>query len=348
MPVEFSHEDVLPDVAVGGVSARGDASPGFRGSAEGVDALRLPRRQRGNTPQSLAVLVLAEFGVSPRVWFPSVALVDLVESLGSTTTGARAVVHRLARRGVLEGRKQGRRTAYRVGDAAAVALARGGQALATFADAAESWDGAWSLLAFSGPTDDAARRALHGRLRWRGYAPLYDGLWVAPRCPDDLVTRVLEPAGVTAVTLFRAEQLDTGAAPTRDPLAVWDTEVVREHYAAFLDRWAPEVSRVRRGRLGSVEAFRARVEVEDDYRAFVVLDPRLPLRVMPRGWPRTRARDTFVTVYDGLAGPALDHVRGAVARAAGEESAAEIRAHPVDRLARGVLSDAGGGPRRAP
>jgi len=33
----------------------------------------------------------------------------------------------------------------------------------------------------------------------------------------------------------------------------------------------------------------ARTEVMETYRRFVVLDPRLPMRLMPAGWPRERA-----------------------------------------------------------
>ncbi|MEE3921408.1 cytochrome P450 [Micromonospora sp. BRA006-A] len=57
-------------------------------------------------------------------------------------------------------------------------------------------------------------------------------------------------------------------------------------------------------RLGSVDgaaAVRARTEVMDTYRRFPTLDPRLPLELLPAGWPRRAARDLFAAVYDGLA-----------------------------------------------
>ncbi len=43
----------------------------------------------------------------------------------------------------------------------------------------------WSLVAFSIPEDNrAARDALRKQLRWRGFAPLYDGATPDPSTAD--------------------------------------------------------------------------------------------------------------------------------------------------------------------
>ena len=52
----------------------------------------------------------------------------------------------------------------------------------SFGRSPEPWDGMWSLVAFSIPEEHrAARDELRKALRWLGFAPLYDGLWVSPR-----------------------------------------------------------------------------------------------------------------------------------------------------------------------
>ena len=318
MAGEFSHEDILPDVALGDV--------------------KLPRQQAGNSPQSAAVMLLAEFGIKPRSWFPSGALVALLRDFSTSDVSARAVVNRLAKRGVLEGTRRGRNTFYRVSEPAAAALIRGGHAMATFAREAESWDFRWTLVAVSGALDGENQlRTLRGRLRWRGYVPLYDGLWISPQKPSDLLISVLEKASRSEITLFRSEHVELNRDATRNPLDVWDLPAVAAHYEAFLARWSPLLPRVRAGEVTGVESLRARIEAEDDYRRFVVLDPRLPLRLMPPGWPRQRARDTFAALYGGLAMPALRHVQEVVAQFTDEPP--DLLVHSLEDLAEGALLD---------
>jgi phenylacetic acid degradation operon negative regulatory protein len=62
--------------------------------------------------------------------------------------------------------------------------------------------------------------------------------------------------------------------------------------------------------------------------------PLLPTELLPPGWPRGRAREVFVAVYDGLAEPAQEHVRAVVARCA-DGPISEIRAHTVAELGAG-------------
>jgi phenylacetic acid degradation operon negative regulatory protein len=127
---------------------------------------------------------------------------------------------------------------------------------------------------------------------------------------------VLAEASRTTVTVFRAEQLPVDGAAALDPAALWDVDAVREQHQAFLDEWVPVRERVAAGDLTGAEALRARTRVADEYRRFVVLDPRLPMGVMPPGWLRPQVRDVFAAVHDGTGGPVLAHVH-AVAEAVG-------------------------------
>jgi phenylacetic acid degradation operon negative regulatory protein len=70
----------------------------------------------------------------------------------------------------------------------------------------------------------------------------------------------------------------------------------------------------------------------DTYRHIPLLDPQLPTDLLPPGWPRARARELFVAIYDGLAEPAELHVLAVVGRAADRTSPA-IRAHTVAAMA---------------
>jgi phenylacetic acid degradation operon negative regulatory protein len=318
VPRPFELAELLPDVAVAPV--------------------RLPRRQAGNSPQDLAVTLLADYSLRTRAWLPSAAIVALLAESGVTAGAARTAISRLARRDVLESSRRGRHTAYRLTGPAAAALASGGTQIAAFTADAESWDGHWTLIAFSVPQDgEARRRLLRGRLRWLGYAPLYDALWISPHKLTEREAGRLADLGAGVLTVFRARTLDLDGVPCRDPLDAWDMPAIGEHYQTFVDRWSPLLSRIHSGQIDGAEAVRARTEVMDSYRRFVVLDPRLPVRLMPANWPRERAREVFATVYDGLAAPALAHVRDVVTRFAPGEWP-DIATHTVADLRAGLAT----------
>jgi phenylacetic acid degradation operon negative regulatory protein len=309
-------EAVLPDIA--------------------TEAVRLPRRQTGGSPQDMAVTLLADYTLRTCGWLPSAAIVDLLGEAGVTAGNARTAISRLTRRGVLESRQHGRNTAYRLTSAAAFSLSTGGRALAGFTTQAESWDGQWTLVAFSLPRgSDAQRRALRGRLRWLGFALLYDGLWISPQELPDRKAAELKKISEGAMTVFRAQRVEFPGVTCRDPLAAWDLAAIASEYEAYVEQWEAVLPRVRGGEVIGSEAVQARTEVMDAYRQFVVLDPRLPQRLMPSGWPRERAHEVFVAVYDGLADAALAHVKDVVTRPGGATKP-DVATHTVADLLAGL------------
>ncbi|MDG4818742.1 PaaX family transcriptional regulator C-terminal domain-containing protein [Micromonospora sp. WMMD956] len=302
--------------------------------------LRLPRRQSGNSPQGVAVTLLADYTLRTRAALPSAAIVALLAEAGVSTAGARTAISRLARRGVLEGSRQGRRSAYRLSRAAAASLAAGGSWIVASTATAVPWDGCWTIVAFSLPQERSAqRRALRGRLRWLGYAPLYDGLWISPHELTPKARAQLAELTPGAVTVFRGRQAALDAISHRAPVDAWDVDAISRHYEAFLRRWTPLLPRVRSRRLDGAAAVRARTEVMDTYRRFPTLDPQLPLDLLPQGWPRQRARELFAAVYDGLAEPAERHVRAVVARFA-DGAQPGVAAHTTADLLAGVCGAA--------
>jgi phenylacetic acid degradation operon negative regulatory protein len=314
----YDIEEIFPDDAAGPV--------------------RLPRRQTGNSPQGLAVTLLADFTLRTRAWIPSAAIVALLAEAGVSPAGARTTISRLSRRGVLEGSKHGRNSSYRLTSAAAHNLAVGGRSIVSAAADTGAWDQRWTLIAFSLPQDEVTRRReLRSLLRWLGYAPLYDALWVSPHDLTANTKAQLADLTFGAVTVFRARHVDFGASIGRDPLEAWDTTAIARQYDAFIERWSPLLPGVRTSVTG-VEAVRARTEVMDTYRRLPILDPRLPLDLLPPGWPRQAARDLFAAVYDGLAAPAEDHVRAVVGRFT-TDPLTGVRAHTVADLLDGPPDD---------
>ncbi|MFC7483931.1 PaaX family transcriptional regulator C-terminal domain-containing protein [Luedemannella flava] len=278
--------------------------------------------------------LVADYTVATRAWLPSAAIVALLGESGVTTAGARTAISRLARRGVLESHRDGRNSHYRLTTAAASDLSAGGAWIASFGTRPDPWDEWWTLVAFSLPQEaNTQRRLLRGQLRWLGFAPLYDGLWVSPDVLNPTVKDRLLAVSGGAISVFRATHVEMPIATNRNPIEAWDVAAIARHYEAFIGHWEPLLPRVRDGAVTGAAAVRARTEIMDTYRRFPIRDPQLPVQLMPGDWPRARARAAFAGVYDGLAEPAQDHVRAVVARFGDPHPG--IRAHTTAELATG-------------
>jgi phenylacetic acid degradation operon negative regulatory protein len=135
-------------------------------------------------------------------------------------------------------------------------------------------------------------------LRWAGFGPLYDGVWVSPRGDADQITGLLVELGVTSSTVLVSRVVH--AADGGDPLRAWDLDELRAGYEGFVADFGPLLDRVRDGEVGGAEALVARARVMDVWRQFPDLDPGLPEDALPGGWPRRRARTIFAQLHDAL------------------------------------------------
>lgn len=153
----------------------------------------------------------------------SAAIVALLGEFGVTVGAARTTISRLARRGVLEISRQGRYSSYRLTKEAAANLWSGGGSIAAFTAHSDSWDGFWTLIAFSIPEEHSTRRrALRTELRWRGCAPLYDGVWVSPQPLTPRGRAELSALALGMISVFRAQHLELETGADRNPVEAWD------------------------------------------------------------------------------------------------------------------------------
>jgi len=290
----------------------------------------LPRFQAGMPPQHLITTLLGDYWFEREEHLPSAALVRLAGEFGVSAVAARAALSRLTRRDLLESSKIGRRTYYRLTDRAAAMLSQGVHRVVSFGLDREPWDGHWAVAGFSIPEDQRdLRHTLRTRLRWLGFAPLYDGLWVSPTARPEAVVAALSELKVCNATVFRATAEE--AAWLRSPHEAWDFDLLRRGYDDFLARYEPLLARVRQGTVGAAEALVARSELMDAWRAFPGLDPGLPAELLPADWPRGRARAVFAEIYDTLGPLAEIRVRQIVAEF-DADLAALVRHHSTATL----------------
>ncbi|AVV44570.1 PaaX family transcriptional regulator [Streptomyces sp. P3] len=305
-------------------------------SGDGTGPTRSLRWQTGASPAALTVTLIADYTFPGRARLPAAAIVALLGEFDVADGAARTTISRLARRGVLEGSRQGRRSSYRLTRDAAVDLWSGGASIATFTTQPDAWDGRWTLVAFSVPEQESTRRrALRTALRWRGFAPLYDAVWASPHPLTPKGRGELADLALGAMSVFRARQVDLETEANRNPVEAWDLAGIAEQYEIFVERWSAVLPRIGAGDVTGADAVRARTEVMGAYRHFPVLDPLLPVDLLPADWPRSRAREVCVAVYDGLAHTAQEHVRSVAARFA-DDPHPGITAHTIAGMSAGI------------
>ena len=206
----------------------------------------LPRVQIGANPQHLIVTVLGDYWRGRKEHVPSAGLVALANEFGITSTSARAALSRLARRGLLESSKHGRATFYGLTSRAEHVLSSGFERIVTFGLDDGPWDGSWVVVIFSVPEDQRdVRHVLRTRLRWLGFAPLYDGAWVSPRAdPADAAT-LLQELGIASGTVLVSRVVHPLTVAIR-----WrrgTSTSCAASYDDFIARFAPLLDRARRG-----------------------------------------------------------------------------------------------------
>jgi phenylacetic acid degradation operon negative regulatory protein len=187
----------------------------------------------------------------------------------------------------------------------------------SFGSGGPGWDGMWSLVAFSIPEQHrAVRDELRKALRWLGFAPLYDGLWVSPRDHAPDVLAKLKDLGITTATAFRATALPTGiaAAASDIPARAWDLAGLRDAYQEFIDFAGLLRDQTVAGEISTGDALVARTRVMNAWRAFPAMDPDLPDELLPPAWPREAARELFIACYNLLGPLAAKRVRQIIAR----------------------------------
>lgn len=280
-------------------SARGSCEDWRMGSAdEGRNGLGFRRA----SPVRQVLTIFGDYWWHVDEPMPTGALVCALDDLGVKEAAARATLTRMTRNGLLSTGRAGRRTVHRLTERAVSIVDEEAVWLDSFGVVEAAWDGLWSVLAFSIPESQRASRHLaRSRLKWLGFAPLYDGVWISPRDRAAEAMAQLRELEVADVTSMRA-RLETSIAG--GPQSVWDLEAVAGQYREFtgaLESAAPPPS--------PLEAFVDRTRLMLGWQAFRELDTGMPAELVPDGWPRVAARRAWARRYNELGDAAESRVR---------------------------------------
>mgnify|MGYP001029778392 CR=1 FL=1 len=241
---------------------------------------------RARQPKQLLLALLGEL-VLDRIDDPVRAsvLLEVLEGASITAPTARAMLDRMSRRGMLERVRVGREIAFALSDDTGDVLREAAVRVHAKHPFAPNGTG-WTLVTFSVPEDQRTiRHRLRATLAWEGFAPLRDGLWIAPGEVD--LEAALEPLGDAlaphAVTAFRAE--DLRAYPvSRSVREAWDIDAIRAEHERFLETWEASGSSD-----GAATAVSTLVCLVADWLALLRADPRLPAEFMGEAWPAERS-----------------------------------------------------------
>jgi phenylacetic acid degradation operon negative regulatory protein len=253
----------------------------------------LSRRHAAGAPSARGLLftVLGELVLPGDGTAWTSALLTVLARLGTEEKAARQALMRMADAGWLDAEKIGRRTRWRLSEAARRMLIDGTERIYSFTGPAGEWDGRWLLVSVRIPEKDRrARHVVRTRLSWAGFGSVGPGLWISPH-PDREAEaiRALREAGVGEdAHIFVATR--RGVAQEREmAAAAWDLAAVEEQYEQFIGEFQARMP-------GDVLA--RLIELVHAWRKFPALDPALPRELLPPHWSGAQAAGLFAERHE--------------------------------------------------
>jgi phenylacetic acid degradation operon negative regulatory protein len=253
---------------------------------------RLSRRHAAGTDTARGLLftVLGEFVLPGGGTAWTSAVIDTFARLGVEEKATRQALLRTAEDGWLSAERLGRRTRWRLTPAATKLLVEGTERIYGFRAVAPEWDGRWLVVLARAPESErAARHLLRTRLTWAGLGSPAPGVWISPHAERLAeVARVLDEAGLAGdAQAFTGPHAGVGEVPAM-VRAAWDLDELAGRYAQFRADFA--------GRRPD-DALATVVELVHAWRRFPWIDPVLPARLLPKGWPGRAAAALFTRAH---------------------------------------------------
>ncbi|WP_404429654.1 PadR family transcriptional regulator [Microbacterium lacus] len=256
-----------------------------------------------STPRTPRRLLLALFGEHVLDHYDAPirtgVLISVLEQAGIAAPATRATLDRLSRSGFLASERRGRELLFRLTTVGEDVLREATDRVRGPRPFDPHGEG-WTLVTFSIPERQRrVRHRLRASLSWEGFAPIRDGLWLAPGEVD--MEASLEPMRADlpdgALVAFHAREL-AGFPIAESVRAAWDIEAIRTAHLGFIDEWSREDAAVGPGPLATITMLVA------DWLALLRADPRLPSQYMGADWPATRSLKVYRRRRDELAASA--------------------------------------------
>lgn len=243
-------------------------------------------------PQSVAFTLLAEQVDPPGLALFSGSFIEAFGRLGISEDATRATLSRMVQRGLLTRHRRGRRMYFAMTDRCRAVIDEGRRRIWDVGAVNEDSEADWTILTFSLPESwQRQRHGLRSRLTWAGFGSLHSGVWIAPSTPD-MVGQLVEELGVDAhVHVFQARP-----SPFTDLASVaretFDLDGLAEGYEEFLAHWegCPEDE-------PAEDPLALTLRLSTEWLLVLRDDPRIPIDLLPEGWPAIRAQQRFRALH---------------------------------------------------
>ena len=253
---------------------------------------------RSRQPKQLLLAFFGEHVVDdPAGPIRASALIGVLEGAGIGAPATRATLDRLVHSGILDRSRSGREIQFSLTEHGVAVLREATYRVRGPRPFDPQGEG-WTLVTFSIPEGQRTlRHRLRSTLTWEGFAPIRDGLWLAPGEVD--LAGSLEPMQEdlppNAVVAFHARELP--GFPIGDSVrAAWDIEAIRREHLAFIETWDDPAA------AGTApSALTVRTMLVADWLALLRADPRLPREFMDAQWPAARSSEVYRRMHRTLA-----------------------------------------------
>lgn len=267
-----------------------------------------------NTSRTLLVTLLGAFARRTGDWMPIGGIVALLEQLGADESGVRTSVSRLKHRDWLAPEKRDGRSGYRLTPQAKEALSAGDRVIWHAREPADLGAG-WCIASFSVPEKKRDRRyLLRSRLIALGFGNVGPGVWIAPARMRADALELIDRLGLRDHTTVFVGSHEGGQDLQHMVSTSWNVEEIHRRYAEFVATHLPDLDAlVEEQDPPPREAFVRYMLALDDWRDLPLRDPGLPRELLPADWAGDAAGDLLEHIVARLDGPALAHVRAALA-----------------------------------
>jgi phenylacetic acid degradation operon negative regulatory protein len=227
------------------------------------------------------------------------SLIEIFRLVGVGEEAVRSTVTRMVRKDLLTRHPSGRQVYVGLTPRSQDVLEAGHRRIWEQGAANLSWDGTWTVVAFSLPDERRSdRHELRTRLQWAGFGPLQGGLWVAAGRRD--VQEAVVSLDVRDHLVALAGEAIIPTSP-RDVIArAFDTDEIAAAYEDFLGRWTGAVAIA-----ATLSSDLARqLLLHTDWLSSIRRDPHLPVEHLPGDWPAIGAEHVFRELAASWQGPA--------------------------------------------
>lgn len=171
----------------------------------------------------------------------------------------------------------------------------------------------WAMVIFSVPEPNRQDRyTLKRELVDLGFGFVASGVAIAPHSSlAEALFRLEQYELLDYITYFTAEYGDATDLPAK-VRQWWDLPSIETKYGEFIDEYSPLLDKIGAhsssdaSELTPAEALGIYVPLYTRWKLFPYLDPNIPLRLLPVGWPAPRAKFIFLQLNDLLAAPAKE------------------------------------------